>query len=324
MAELEEKYNIGCNYLQSYENNRDENDLARGFNIIKDCAEEGYADAQNRMGICYKEGMGVEKDDNKAMAWFIISSNNGCKKALANLALQYCYGWGVEKNTDIAIQLSKLTGDICYFFIGDLYYCHYKDNEQAFKYFLLSAETGNCRAQFKLSCMYSIGDWLKKDEEKAFEWCKLSAENNNIDAQYWLGRRYESGIGVIINIQKAIQWYTTIPNDKRAQFKLGSFYETGNGVKKDMDEAMRLYTLSANQGYTEAIDKLKSLSKFQRPAIVDNKTSIPHEQCLICIDNKKCIVFNCGHICSCNNCSKSLNKCPMCREPINEKKIVYI
>lgn len=66
--------------------------------------------------------------------------------------------------------------------------------------------------------------------------------------------------------------------------------------------------------------------KVKEPAEVRNdvKSSVEHEQCGICLDNKKCIAFNCGHVCVCHSCSLETKKCPLCRRNITERKVVYI
>ncbi len=60
------------------------------------------------------------------------------------------------------------------------------------------------------------------------------------------------------------------------------------------------------------------------PPINDTPTNIEAEQCTICLNNKKRIAFGCGHICSCNECSLRLEKCPLCRAEINVRNPVYI
>ncbi|XP_040903416.1 E3 ubiquitin-protein ligase XIAP isoform X2 [Toxotes jaculatrix] len=48
-------------------------------------------------------------------------------------------------------------------------------------------------------------------------------------------------------------------------------------------------------------------------------------QCKICMDRDICIVFiPCGHLVSCEECSESLNKCPICCGPISQKVKTYI
>lgn len=48
-------------------------------------------------------------------------------------------------------------------------------------------------------------------------------------------------------------------------------------------------------------------------------------ECLICFENKKDILFqNCKHCCCCEECSKNLSNCPICRQPISEKYKIYL
>ena len=50
----------------------------------------------------------------------------------------------------------------------------------------------------------------------------------------------------------------------------------------------------------------------------------PREMCGICLSFKKTIVFlPCKHIYSCEKCSVSLTKCPLCRTEIIEKIKIY-
>lgn len=44
------------------------------------------------------------------------------------------------------------------------------------------------------------------------------------------------------------------------------------------------------------------------------------DDCIICMDNKKEIVFmTCGHFYTCNECSLKVNKCPICRNMISKR-----
>lgn len=61
-------------------------------------------------------------------------------------------------------------------------------------------------------------------------------------------------------------------------------------------------------------DPLEKLRKLQR-----------EKQCKICMDRDICMVFiPCGHLVSCNECSTSLNKCPICCTAIMQKIKTYI
>ncbi|XP_040928505.1 E3 ubiquitin-protein ligase XIAP isoform X2 [Betta splendens] len=61
-------------------------------------------------------------------------------------------------------------------------------------------------------------------------------------------------------------------------------------------------------------DPLKKLWQLQR-----------EKQCKICMDRDFCIVFiPCGHLVTCEECSKTLNKCPICCGHIDQKVKTYI
>jgi len=60
------------------------------------------------------------------------------------------------------------------------------------------------------------------------------------------------------------------------------------------------------------------------PPSDDEPTKVGELQCAVCMDNKRCIAFNCGHLCSCNACSRDLDKCPMCREKIKTRTRLFV
>ncbi len=47
--------------------------------------------------------------------------------------------------------------------------------------------------------------------------------------------------------------------------------------------------------------------------------------CVICMDNeKKMIIVVCGHYCMCENCSKLVLNCPVCRKECQQKDIIKV
>lgn len=58
-------------------------------------------------------------------------------------------------------------------------------------------------------------------------------------------------------------------------------------------------------------------------------TTIPQrsnlETCAVCLDNEKEILLEpCLHVCLCQKCSKSIEKCPICQQKTTSKKRVYL
>lgn len=62
---------------------------------LRAAANKGHKKAQYRLGMCYKEGYGVEKDRKKAFVLFQKSAKQGYAKAQYQLAKAYLKGKGV-------------------------------------------------------------------------------------------------------------------------------------------------------------------------------------------------------------------------------------
>jgi len=186
----------------------------------------------------------------------------------------------------------------------------------------IKADEGDAVAQCKMGTRYYNGIKVARDENRAIMYWTLSADQGNSEAQYELGSCYLNGDSVEQNIEKTIMYWTLSANqgNSEAQYELASCYSDGDGVEQDMEQAIRLYTLSANQGHRYAIKELDSIRRRH----TDVKTSVLHEQCSICMDNKKCVAFDCGHVCTCFACATQVRQCPLCRMHINQRKVVYI
>ena len=110
-------------------------------------AEQGHKLSQNRLGIYYKRGLGVESNPQKAVEYYLRSADQGHTAAQWNLALCYEKGDGVEQ-----------------------------DYESSFIWLQKAAEQGNMQAQKKLGDYYEQGLGVEKDSIKAEEWHKKAKE----------------------------------------------------------------------------------------------------------------------------------------------------
>ena len=66
--------------------------------------KQGEANAQFNLAVCYEDGIGVEKDEQKAVEWYKKAAKQGDVKAQNNLALCYEDGIGVEKDEKQAVE----------------------------------------------------------------------------------------------------------------------------------------------------------------------------------------------------------------------------
>lgn len=62
---------------------------------LRDAAEQGHAEAQCSLGICYYYGAGVEKDSQEAATWYRRAAEQGHASAQCNLGVCYKNGRGV-------------------------------------------------------------------------------------------------------------------------------------------------------------------------------------------------------------------------------------
>ena len=67
-------------------------------NLLRNEAEAGSASAQNRLGIIYEKGQGVEQNDKEAVKWFKMAAEQGLAIAQYNLGIMYFSGRGLSKN----------------------------------------------------------------------------------------------------------------------------------------------------------------------------------------------------------------------------------
>ena len=168
--------------------------------------EQGDADAQFNLGLCYYIGEGVDKDLEKAVYWYSKAAEQGRASAQFNLGICYENGEGVDK-----------------------------DLEKAVYWYTKAAEQGDADAQGNLGLCYENGEGVTKDHEKAMYWCSKAALKGNATAQSNLGKYYYDGEGVTKDSKKAVDRYTKSAQQGNAAARInpGEYYYEGEGVTKE-------------------------------------------------------------------------------------------
>lgn len=186
-----------------------EKDLKAAIEWYRKSAEQGYAEAQNRLGVRYNRGDGVEENDEIAIEWFRKAAEQGHAKAQCNLGKQYYFGWGTpEDNQQAEFWFSKSAKQgyaKAQYFLG-LCYQDSGNYEQAFYWFQKAAEQEDADAQLSLGICYEVGSGVRKNINKAITWIQRSADNGNSNAQIYLGRCYLEGVGVTADDEQAAIW----------------------------------------------------------------------------------------------------------------------
>ncbi len=121
-------------------------DYSLAVQWYKKAAEQGYASAQNNLGVSYCYGEGVEKEYAKAAQWFTKAADQGDMAAAANLAWCCQYGRGVALDYEMAVSLYKK-----------------------------AADKGNAGAANSLGAMYANGIGVQRDYAMAQQWLEQAA-----------------------------------------------------------------------------------------------------------------------------------------------------
>lgn len=192
------------------------------------------AAAQYELAELSLVGLGVPKDDAKAVQLFQAAAKQGNRDALHMLGFLYFSGnGGATQNIRTAEQ---------YFLQADI------ATSQQF----LGMTYGRSEAR----------DGLEPSKEKAAECFRRAADQGSAAAMELLGEYYEKGEGVSASLADAIALYekSALRGNWSALVKLGELYENGRGVPRDLHIALSYYQRAAEQNAKkakEAVDRLR-------------------------------------------------------------------
>jgi uncharacterized protein len=130
------------------------------INALQSKAAKGDAVAQLNLGAAYDNGLGVERDVDKAIEWYRKAADQGLAEAQFNLA-------HILVSEDIST-------------VG------------AAEYMLKAAEQGMADAQYLMGVTYAEGIGVEPDEEKARLWLKRAVAQGQKDAAKFLKKMTKS------------------------------------------------------------------------------------------------------------------------------------
>jgi TPR repeat protein len=148
-------------------------------------ADQGDAEAQYNLGLCYGVGSGVPKDEVEAVKWYRKAAEQGNAEAQSDLGNCYAHGTGVKM-----------------------------DEVEAVKWYRKAVDQGDTNAQYNLGFCYSIGSGVPKDAVMAAKWgrkavkgYRKAAKQGNTAAQIGLGGCYAFAVGVPEDKVEAYAFY---------------------------------------------------------------------------------------------------------------------
>ncbi|MDR3181596.1 MAG: sel1 repeat family protein [Planctomycetaceae bacterium] len=213
-------------------------DIQTALHWFIQSAEQGYADAQCRLGILYLSGEnGVESDPETAVQWFRLAAAQNDEVAQCRLARCSAFGIGTEQNFDEAAKIWTECAKECR------------------KY-----PQGEPISQYELARLKLNKDYSGNNPKEAVKRLRKSAQQDYVPAQTQLGIYLYEGLGDIVkqNLKEARRLFykAAKQNDSVAQYYLGEIYADGNGVPSNRKDAFKWFQKSANDGYVPAQQKL--------------------------------------------------------------------
>ncbi|MFA6617974.1 MAG: tetratricopeptide repeat protein [Candidatus Neomarinimicrobiota bacterium] len=213
----------------------------------------------------------LEKKENTALVERLKSiENNQDAESIYNLGVAYANGVGIEKNEKKAVELWAQAAEMDYFIasynLGNWYF-HGREVRQDYKiaveYYKKATDRGMLEAINNLANCYYRGLGVPIDNVEAARLYLLAAEKGFAESQYHLGNCYYFGHGVEKSNHEMFIWHkkAALQGHAEAECNLGIYYADGIGVRKDLNEAYNWFKKAATQGEERAINGLKMVEK---------------------------------------------------------------
>lgn len=154
-----------------------EGDFTTALSLWRPLAEQGVANAQNNLGILYRNGEGLLQDFDEARRWLQLAAAQGHARAQFSLGMMYDFGQGVAQNP-----------------------------EQALIWYQQAAAGGDADAEFNIGTLHAEGRGVPQNAGEAARWYRLAAAQGHVNAQAVLGRMYLRGEGVPQDRDEARRW----------------------------------------------------------------------------------------------------------------------
>lgn len=176
----------------------------KGIELLNSAVTHGSAEAMNQLGLCYRFGEFVNKDDEKAKKLFKASYDLHDADGAFNYGLIFTEGENrdIKKAIDIwekAVEYGSAGAAnnlYCYYDCGGYGAKPHLDKEKAKKYLKEAARLGNVVGMRNISREYFYGNNLfEKDEKQAFIYAKKSADLGDVDACQYVAYFYDNAIG---------------------------------------------------------------------------------------------------------------------------------
>lgn len=186
---------------------------AEAVEMFQRAARQGHPVAQYNLGLLYRDGSGVAKDEARAAEYFTLAAAQG------NVAAQKWVDDRKKMEEWAQLEARAAAGDADALYAiaesdeelddgtDEAYSVIQSSYQEALNAYLPEARAGNAHAMRRVAGMYYDGRGTKRDLALAFVNYQGAASAGDAFAQYMLGRMLEKGQGVAANKAEAIRQY---------------------------------------------------------------------------------------------------------------------
>jgi TPR repeat protein len=277
------------------------------FFLLKPAADAGDSRAALVVGALYAEGMGITKDNNRALYYFNQASRSKDPRILTITARYYLR---TQSDPQAGLNLLKKAADQNFapaqnqlsvlYATGKRIPSNY---QQAFYYAQTSAKQKDAEGEFLLAVLYHDNPEQQPNWSHYVHYLTQAAEQSFAPAAYYLGLEYRRGNPVLAkDMGLAVKWFKVAAKkqDPQAMTELANAYESGVGIAQDKKKAAALYLAAAQQNNAVAQYKIGLAYAFARGVPRDYREAInwltqAAQQKMICANNELGMLYAQGH-----------------------------
>jgi Sel1 repeat len=164
-------------------------------------AEQGHAEAQGEVGVCFYRGKGVDKDFEQALKWYRKGADQGDAQSQFSLGACFQSGNGVAQ-----------------------------DEAEAVSWYRKAAEQGDAHGQYLLGLCFYDGDGVDKNLAEAASWWRKAAEQGNAEACEFYGGLLMKGDSVPRDCDEALKWLRKCPDSRQTREKIDEIEDEADAL----------------------------------------------------------------------------------------------
>ncbi|KTW32082.1 uncharacterized protein T551_00764 [Pneumocystis jirovecii RU7] len=266
-------------------------DHKQAYTLYYSASKYKHSQSIYRTAVCLEIGMGVKKNQEKAVQYYQKAASLGNVKAMYKIGIILLNGLLKQtKNPKKAIfwlkKASELADEENPHALHELAILYEKDNEgicivtrdekHSFELYTKAAHLMYPPSQVRLAYAYEHGVLgCDVDPKKSITWYSRAAEKGNPDAELGLSGWYLTGAeGVLEQSDREAYLWAKKAAEKgltKAEYAVGYYLEAGIGVKSNRTEAKMWYKRAARKGLVRAIERLYELKKLGSNSKIPDK-----------------------------------------------------